>query len=103
MEVTAVCISLSLTVLLLLDAHGPQHQAGKSDAAFLHIVPTRLQFFEYESIFLTCQEFTDSIKWRGVRNIERFIPTCTNSTVTQTHLSESLFSAQTTSFMLRSS
>lgn len=53
-----------------------------SDAGFLHITPTRLQFFEYESISFTCKGFSGSTQWIGVRNIEEFIPTCSNSTST---------------------
>ncbi|XP_035850140.1 low affinity immunoglobulin gamma Fc region receptor II-like [Sander lucioperca] len=102
MEVTSLCIRLLLNVLLLLAAHGHHSYAEKgvlksvflfiyfllfftvSDAAFLSIIPTRLQFFEYESFSFTCEGFTGSAKWRGVRNIKGYIPTCSNSTVTST-------------------
>ncbi|XP_028461956.1 low affinity immunoglobulin gamma Fc region receptor II-like isoform X1 [Perca flavescens] len=84
MEVTSLCIRLLLNVLLLLAAHGHHSYVKKGDAAFLSIIPTRLQFFEYESLSFTCEGFTGSAKWRGVRNIKEYIPTCSNSTVTST-------------------
>ncbi|GAA6236286.1 high affinity immunoglobulin gamma Fc receptor I-like [Lates japonicus] len=84
MEVTALCIRLMLNVLLLLDEHSLHSCALKRDAVFPHVFPTRLQFFEYESVSFTCEEFNDSVKWRGVRNEEEFIPTCTDNRVTGT-------------------
>lgn len=55
-----------------------------SDPDILTVFPTRLQFFEYESISFSCDGLNHQAKWRGVRNIEDFIPTCTNYTVTPT-------------------
>ncbi|XP_008302840.1 uncharacterized protein LOC103374519 [Stegastes partitus] len=49
-------------------------------AASLYIVPSRLQFFEYQSISFRCVGFDPSIKWRGVRNTNGFVPTCRNGT-----------------------
>ncbi|XP_038587700.1 high affinity immunoglobulin gamma Fc receptor I-like [Micropterus salmoides] len=84
MEVKALCTRLLLKVLLLLAALVHQSYTHKGNAAFLRIVPTRLQFFEYETISFFCEGFDGSAKWRGVRNIDEFIPTCSNSTVTST-------------------
>lgn len=53
-----------------------------ADAAF-HVVPTRLQLFEYESVRFTCEGFNVSAGWK-VRNIKEFIPQCSNGTVTST-------------------
>ncbi|XP_049424651.1 high affinity immunoglobulin gamma Fc receptor I-like isoform X4 [Epinephelus fuscoguttatus] len=50
MEVTALCITLLMTVLFLLCA-GDQ----KVDSAVLHIEPNRLQFFEYETVTFHCE------------------------------------------------
>uniref|UniRef100_A0A8P4GDR0 Ig-like domain-containing protein n=1 Tax=Dicentrarchus labrax TaxID=13489 RepID=A0A8P4GDR0_DICLA len=43
--------------------------AQKDGAAFLHILPNRLQFFEYESITFNC-EFDDSAEWRVMRTLK---------------------------------
>ncbi|XP_042072389.1 low affinity immunoglobulin gamma Fc region receptor II isoform X2 [Haplochromis burtoni] len=51
MEVRALCIRLLMTVLILLCAH-----AQKVDAVYLHIVPNKSQFFEYESVSFYCEE-----------------------------------------------
>ncbi|XP_035530993.1 low affinity immunoglobulin gamma Fc region receptor II-a-like [Morone saxatilis] len=85
MEVTALSNRLLLNVLLLLAEHCCHSCAQKADADFLRVDPNRLQFFEYESIAFTCEGFDDgSAKWRGVRNAEGFIPTCSNGTATST-------------------
>ena len=47
-----------------------------SDAA-LHIIPTGLQVFEYESVSFTC-EGGDGLK---VRNIKKIIPKCSTDAV----------------------
>ncbi|XP_054457912.1 high affinity immunoglobulin gamma Fc receptor I-like [Anoplopoma fimbria] len=62
MEVTALCIGLIVNVLVLLSAE-------ESDAAFLHVVPNRLQLFEYESISFDCEGFDDFTDWRVMRRI----------------------------------
>ncbi|CAI5660997.1 unnamed protein product [Oreochromis niloticus] len=49
MEVTALCIRLSITVMILLHV-----QDQKVDAVSLRVVPNRLQFFEYESVTFHC-------------------------------------------------
>ncbi|XP_038587717.1 high affinity immunoglobulin gamma Fc receptor I-like [Micropterus salmoides] len=77
MEVTALCIRLLMTVLVLLVA-----QVQTSEAAF-RIVPNRLQLFEYESVQFTCEGFNVSSGWK-VWNIKGFIKKCSNGTVTTT-------------------
>ncbi|KAI3375996.1 hypothetical protein L3Q82_016537, partial [Scortum barcoo] len=44
-------------------------------AAF-HIVPDRLQVFEYESVYFHCEGLEDSAQLRGIRNTEGFVSTC---------------------------
>ncbi|XP_068569931.1 low affinity immunoglobulin gamma Fc region receptor II-like [Cebidichthys violaceus] len=61
MDVTALC-RLLINVLVLLAAE-------KSDAAFLRVVPNRLQLFEYDSIFFDCEGFDDITEWRVMRRI----------------------------------
>ncbi|XP_042071357.1 low affinity immunoglobulin gamma Fc region receptor II-like [Haplochromis burtoni] len=50
MDVRALCIRLLMASMILLGA-----QDLKIDAVFLHIVPNRLQFFEYESTTFHCE------------------------------------------------
>ncbi|KAL4007911.1 hypothetical protein ACER0C_001763 [Sarotherodon galilaeus] len=50
MEVKALCIKLLMTIVILL---GVQDQ--KVDAVSLHVVPNRLQFFEYEEVTFHCE------------------------------------------------
>ncbi|XP_049424646.1 low affinity immunoglobulin gamma Fc region receptor II-b-like isoform X2 [Epinephelus fuscoguttatus] len=76
MEVTALCIGLMVTILLLLTDQGQNsHNVQRADAAILHISPNRLQFFEYESISLNCVGIHSSSEWR--------VMTKTSSNVTQ--------------------
>ncbi|XP_026013262.1 Fc receptor-like protein 5 [Astatotilapia calliptera] len=50
MEVRALCIRLSITVMILLHV-----QDQEVDAVSLRVVPNRLQFFEYESLTFHCE------------------------------------------------
>ncbi|CAI5661057.1 unnamed protein product [Oreochromis niloticus] len=84
MEMKTFFTWLLLNVFLLLTAHCSHSYASKTDPDILTVFPTRLQFFEYESISFSCDGLNHQAKWRGVRNIEDFIPTCTNYTVTPT-------------------
>uniref|UniRef100_A0A8P4GRU6 Ig-like domain-containing protein n=1 Tax=Dicentrarchus labrax TaxID=13489 RepID=A0A8P4GRU6_DICLA len=79
MEVTALCIRLLMNVLMGQVAQ--VHCAQKDGAAFPHILPNRLQFFEYESITLNC-EFDDSAEWRVMRTLQDIIPTNFSNWVT---------------------
>lgn len=46
-----------------------------SVAAFPRIFPDRLQFFEYETVSVSCEEFSDLTEWRVMRKLNRIIPT----------------------------
>ncbi|XP_071382263.1 low affinity immunoglobulin gamma Fc region receptor III-A-like isoform X2 [Centroberyx affinis] len=74
MEVTALCLRLLVTVLMLLVAH-VQHGycAQKGDP---RIVPDRLQLFEYESVSFKCEGSGGSTGWRVMRKIKENITTC---------------------------
>ncbi|KAI3375966.1 hypothetical protein L3Q82_016494 [Scortum barcoo] len=48
-----------------------------------HIIPTRLQLYEYESVSFICEGFNVSAGWR-VRTIKEFVPKCSNGKVTST-------------------
>lgn len=50
-------------------------------AAFLHIVPKRLQFFEYESISLNCKS-DGSGEWKVMRTLTEITPTVISNWVT---------------------
>ncbi|XP_054864010.1 low affinity immunoglobulin gamma Fc region receptor II-a-like [Amphiprion ocellaris] len=76
MEVRASCFR----ALLLLVALGHLSYSLKGDAASLHTVTSKQQFFEYESIFFRCVGLDPSVKWKGVRNTDNFLPTCMNDT-----------------------
>ncbi|XP_033465409.2 high affinity immunoglobulin gamma Fc receptor I-like isoform X2 [Epinephelus lanceolatus] len=82
MEVRALCIRLLMNVLMLLGAQVQQSYPQTADAAF-RIVPTRLQFFEYESVHFTCEGFNVSAGYK-VRNLKEFLPKCSNGTETST-------------------
>ncbi|XP_029932763.1 high affinity immunoglobulin gamma Fc receptor I-like [Myripristis murdjan] len=80
MEVTAVCLSLVMNVLMLLVA---QIQRGcfaqNSDAALLHIDPNRLQLFQYEAASLNCEGVDGSTGWRVMRKMKRTIKPCSTN------------------------
>nr|XP_033465086.1 low affinity immunoglobulin gamma Fc region receptor II-like [Epinephelus lanceolatus] len=82
MEVRALCIRLLVNVLMLLGAHVQQSYPQAADAAF-RIVPTRLQFFEYESLRFNCEGFNVSAEGK-VRNTDEVFPKCSNGTETST-------------------
>ncbi|XP_070849828.1 high affinity immunoglobulin epsilon receptor subunit alpha-like [Chaetodon trifascialis] len=85
MEVTALSVRLWINGMMLLLAQVQQShaQTSVSDAAFLRIVPSRLQLFEYESVSFTCEGFNVSAGCK-VRNIKEIIPKCSNRTATST-------------------
>ncbi|MEQ2231076.1 hypothetical protein ILYODFUR_035639 [Ilyodon furcidens] len=58
MEVTALCIQIFMNVFFLLS----------TQACLSYTVqkPDRLQFFEYESVFLNCGGDKDMNAWRGM-------------------------------------
>ncbi|XP_019114337.2 low affinity immunoglobulin gamma Fc region receptor II-a-like [Larimichthys crocea] len=66
MAVTALLISLLIDVLFLLTVRG-QNYVHEADAVFLHVVPNRLQFFEYEHILFNCTGRRRPTEWRVMR------------------------------------
>ncbi|XP_039678976.1 sialoadhesin-like [Perca fluviatilis] len=65
-----------MDVLLLLAVQVQNCNAKKADAAFPHIAPNKLQFFEYESISIDCGELDYSSEWRVMRKLKE-VPTNT--------------------------
>ncbi|XP_078020097.1 low affinity immunoglobulin gamma Fc region receptor II-a-like isoform X2 [Epinephelus lanceolatus] len=82
MEVTALCIRLLMTVLLLLVAHVDLSDCQR--AGFPQVVPNRQQFFEYEPITVTCEGLEGLTGWRVVRRIGGDVKTCAASWSTST-------------------
>ncbi|XP_049425143.1 low affinity immunoglobulin gamma Fc region receptor III-A-like [Epinephelus fuscoguttatus] len=70
MEVTALCVTLLVTVFLQRGAH-----AQRVDEGFW-IVPTRLQLFEYEPVSFKCISFDGSTGWNISRKGKTGISTC---------------------------
>ncbi|XP_045567781.1 low affinity immunoglobulin gamma Fc region receptor III isoform X1 [Salmo salar] len=71
MELTPVCWQLLLLSTLVYCSLG---QGGDlSLPASLSVSPDRSQFFEYESVSLSCEVQGNSARWRVVRNTERGI------------------------------
>ncbi|XP_029932743.1 Fc receptor-like protein 5 [Myripristis murdjan] len=94
MEVTAVCLTLVMNVLMLLVAqiqHG--YNAQKGDAALLHIDPNRLQLFRYEPVSVSCEEFEGSSGWRVMRTIKGEIKACSTNQETSRESSCSINNA----------
>uniref|UniRef100_UPI0037E82D45 low affinity immunoglobulin gamma Fc region receptor III-A-like n=1 Tax=Semicossyphus pulcher TaxID=241346 RepID=UPI0037E82D45 len=83
MEITSLCIRLLVNLLLLIAAQHT-HCAQRADAAFPHIEPPRLQFFEYESIFLSCSGFRGPTEWRVIKRIHSNTTPWENSTGSMT-------------------
>ncbi|XP_051250449.1 low affinity immunoglobulin gamma Fc region receptor II-a-like [Dicentrarchus labrax] len=68
MEARSLCTRLWL---LLLAVHVQNCcYAQRDDAAFPHINPNRLQFFEYDSIFVNCKKLDSSSEWRVMRKLK---------------------------------
>ncbi|XP_039907886.1 low affinity immunoglobulin gamma Fc region receptor II-like isoform X1 [Simochromis diagramma] len=84
MDFRALCVKLMMSVIILLCAHDQ-----KSDAFSLHILPNRLQFFEYEAVTFYCEgvvycEFVHKVKGK--------IKTCpkgSSCTITNVYLDDS--------------
>ncbi|XP_032382968.1 Fc receptor-like protein 5 [Etheostoma spectabile] len=83
MEVTALGFRLLTDVVLLLTVKVLNFNAKKADAAFPHISPNQLQFFEYESISVDCGELDHSSEWRVMRKLKED-PTNTSQWETST-------------------
>ncbi|XP_070849838.1 Fc receptor-like A [Chaetodon trifascialis] len=76
MDVTALCSRLLMVVLVLLVTQADySYSAGKADAAFPRVSPDRLQFFEYETISISCEELGGSTEWRVMRKPNQINPT----------------------------
>ncbi|XP_041821680.1 uncharacterized protein LOC121626987 [Chelmon rostratus] len=76
MAVTALCSRLWMKMLVLLVAQADySYFAGKADAAFPRVSPDRLQFFEYETISISCEESGGLTEWRVMRKPNTIIPT----------------------------
>ncbi|XP_035530999.1 high affinity immunoglobulin gamma Fc receptor I-like [Morone saxatilis] len=77
MEVTALSVRLLINVAVLLPAQVQHSFSHRAEATFPRIVPSRLQFFEYESFSVNCKGFFhDLTKWRVMRNIQGTNTTC---------------------------
>ncbi|XP_027143439.1 uncharacterized protein LOC113747583 [Larimichthys crocea] len=97
MDVTALCIRLFMDVLVLLVAR-VDHScfAHKADAAFPRISPDRLQFFEYESVTVSCEEYSSLTEWRVMTKVNKTIspnwdsspPSCTIEPTFERHSGE---------------
>ncbi|XP_076019157.1 Fc receptor-like protein 5 isoform X2 [Genypterus blacodes] len=69
MEVTALCITLWIHVSMLTIPR-PSYVHSSVAAVFPRIVPSRLQFFQYETISFTCEGFGTSATFRAMRKIK---------------------------------
>ncbi|CAK6981001.1 Fc receptor-like protein 5 isoform X1 [Scomber scombrus] len=67
-----VTVPLMLTTLdqdSYQKAETDEENQSYKDAVFLRVDPNRLQFFEYESISLSCADFHGPTEWRVMKNI----------------------------------
>ncbi|XP_026154694.1 sialoadhesin-like [Mastacembelus armatus] len=72
MEATAVgVIRLWLTGIILVCAHDQT-----IDAAFLHVVPNRLQFFQYEPVTFHCEGDDGATRWKVVHGRKGPLASC---------------------------
>nr|XP_020444174.1 low affinity immunoglobulin gamma Fc region receptor III-like isoform X2 [Monopterus albus] len=61
--------------ILLLAQEDHSYSAQTPDAAFPHIAPDRLQFFEYESISIRCEDTDGFTDWTVMRKLRKIIQT----------------------------
>ncbi|XP_069580700.1 Fc receptor-like A isoform X2 [Brachyistius frenatus] len=80
MEVTALCITLVMKVLMLLLA--PVHINDAQDRPFAVIVPTALQVFEYSSFSIHCEGLNTTTGWTVLRKREGEVGACITNWVT---------------------
>ncbi|XP_033182412.1 low affinity immunoglobulin gamma Fc region receptor II-like [Anabas testudineus] len=81
MEVTVFYIRLLLNLFLLLTAQGQNRfHVQEAGRASLHISPYRLQFFEYESISLSCVGSHGPTEWRVMKKLPSNSPQWETST-----------------------
>ncbi|XP_051251153.1 uncharacterized protein LOC127360712 isoform X4 [Dicentrarchus labrax] len=77
MEVTALCIRLLIIIwMLLLTQVQDSCYAQKAYAALPHLVPARLQYFEYESISFNCEGLHGSLGLGVMRRLPSESATC---------------------------
>ncbi|XP_030286892.1 uncharacterized protein LOC115589847 [Sparus aurata] len=80
MEVTALCSRLFINLLLMLVMQLKDcSYAQRAHGVFPRVVPTRLQFFEYEHISFYCEGFQRSLGWRLMKNISSENASCGTS------------------------
>ncbi|XP_042368700.1 low affinity immunoglobulin gamma Fc region receptor II-a-like [Plectropomus leopardus] len=84
MEVTALCVRLLMTVLLQLVARVDSSDSQKADAAFPRVDPNRPQFFEHESIMISCEGLQGLTGWRVMKKIKGDTRTCASIWSTST-------------------
>ncbi|XP_074479423.1 Fc receptor-like protein 5 isoform X2 [Sebastes fasciatus] len=82
MEVTALCITLLMNVLMLLVAQVPFSYSQK--AAFPQVVPNRQQFFQYETIVVSCEGLEGLTGWRVMRKNKGVVKICAATWSTST-------------------
>ncbi|XP_049424083.1 high affinity immunoglobulin gamma Fc receptor I-like [Epinephelus fuscoguttatus] len=82
MEVTALCVTLMMTVLLLLVAH--VDLSDSQHDAFLQVDPNRQQHFAYDSFTVSCEGLEGLTGWRVIRKIKGVVNTCSPSWSTST-------------------
>ncbi|KAI3375453.1 hypothetical protein L3Q82_003785 [Scortum barcoo] len=76
MEVTALRTRLLMDVLVLLAAQAHHsYFVQQADAAFPRISPDRLQFFEYETVTINCEDLKGSTEWRVMWTLNKTIST----------------------------
>ncbi|XP_054457824.1 low affinity immunoglobulin gamma Fc region receptor II-c-like isoform X2 [Anoplopoma fimbria] len=76
MEVTALCIRLMRTGMLLLVAQAAFSYSQKADAAFPQVVPNRQQHFEYDPLVISCEGLEG---WKLIRRIKGVVKSCSTS------------------------
>ncbi|XP_050923004.1 Fc receptor-like protein 4 [Lates calcarifer] len=79
MEVTALCIRLMMNVMVV-----HVHLSYSHRAVFPQVVPNRLQFFEYESIVISCEGLEGLSGWRVMRKLMGVSTICASSWETYT-------------------
>ncbi|XP_030287352.1 low affinity immunoglobulin gamma Fc region receptor II-like isoform X2 [Sparus aurata] len=70
MEVTALCIRLLVTVLLLLIVQVDFSCSQTADEAFPQVDPNRQQHIEYDPIEISCEGLEGLTGWRVMRKIQ---------------------------------
>ncbi|XP_034535348.1 uncharacterized protein LOC117809948 [Notolabrus celidotus] len=73
MEVTSLCIRLLMGVLVLLVAQ-IDHGYFAQTADFPRVSPDRKQFFEYETVHISCEDFNEVSEWRVMQKLHKKHP-----------------------------